>query len=356
VEHLGRRCLALVAGAWLPLLVITAIEGTLSGDPAAFIHDIGVHIRFLVALPLLLIAEVAIERRFAKAVAYLPQAGVVDEESRAAYEDAIERAHRWRDALPVEAVLAFMAYALSWVELVALLEREPSSWIRADASGSPSVAGLVYLGLSAPLYRFLVLRWLWRLVIWSSVLVRLARAPLHLRATHPDQRGGIGVLCAAVTSFGWVVLAFGASLAGNYYRIVTLEHLSVNALWKETIAFAILAPALFAAPLFAFAWPLERTKRRYHEEYGATSQDFARRYDRQWVLAPTRAPIPLGSQETSTHADLGTSFRESLQTRTLPITREEIMFLFACAAIPMIAYLMTQIPLLDILARMKEVM
>lgn len=355
MTSLSRRCVVLAAVTWLPLIALSSFEGTLAGWPGAFVRDAGVHVRLLLAIPLFLIGERAIERRFAKAVGSLVASGAIDESNAPAYRRAIARAHRLRDSMPMEAIALIGAYALSLVQVAAIVPHQPSTWIHLSA-GSPTIAGAVYFALSAPLYRFLLLRWLWRLAIWALFLAALARAPLRLVVTHPDQRGGIAVLCGAATSFGWIVLALGASLAGNFYWYVTVHHLSVNTFLKEVGAFMLLAPALFVAPLLAFAWPLERAKRRYHEEYGAAAADFARRYDRQWVLAPTRKPIPLGSGETSTHADLGTSFRDSMQTRTLPITRQEYLFLFATGALPICLYLMTQLPLLEILSRLKEVL
>jgi hypothetical protein len=50
--------------AWLPLLVLSGVGGRLfSGSVAVpFLQDLEVHIRLLLALPLLLIAEFAVER------------------------------------------------------------------------------------------------------------------------------------------------------------------------------------------------------------------------------------------------------------------------------------------------------
>ena len=47
--------------AWLPLLVLSAVDGRLFGGSVAipFLQDLEVHVRLLLALPLLIIAEVA---------------------------------------------------------------------------------------------------------------------------------------------------------------------------------------------------------------------------------------------------------------------------------------------------------
>ena len=51
--------------AWLPLLVLSALEGQVLGGRAAvpFLLDLEVHVRFLVAVPLLILAELVVHLR-----------------------------------------------------------------------------------------------------------------------------------------------------------------------------------------------------------------------------------------------------------------------------------------------------
>src|SRR6185369_3523509 len=50
---------------WLPLLVLSALAGTLLGGSVAvpFLSDFEVHARFLVAMPLLIGAELVVDQR-----------------------------------------------------------------------------------------------------------------------------------------------------------------------------------------------------------------------------------------------------------------------------------------------------
>ena len=65
LELLQQRVLMITLLAWLPLLVIASLEGqALCGSAAVpFLLDVDVHVRFLVALPLLIVAELAVHRR-----------------------------------------------------------------------------------------------------------------------------------------------------------------------------------------------------------------------------------------------------------------------------------------------------
>ncbi len=63
-ELASRRAFALTAIVWLPLVILSAINGRLyAGAKVPFLGDLDLQARFLVALPLLVIGEVVIHRR-----------------------------------------------------------------------------------------------------------------------------------------------------------------------------------------------------------------------------------------------------------------------------------------------------
>src|SRR5436309_5545950 len=57
-----RRIIVIALFAWLPLLVLSALQGQFLGGSVAvpFGLDIEAHVRFLVAIPLLIIAELVV--------------------------------------------------------------------------------------------------------------------------------------------------------------------------------------------------------------------------------------------------------------------------------------------------------
>ena len=66
----ARRILLSTAIIWLPLLVLCAVEGTLTGGIAIpFLPDIETHARFLVGVPLMILAELVVHQRLRGVVA-----------------------------------------------------------------------------------------------------------------------------------------------------------------------------------------------------------------------------------------------------------------------------------------------
>src|SRR6188472_3307769 len=59
VDLQRRRLIGVTLFAWLPLFVLALLEGNaFSGVGLPFLRDLEIHARFLVALPLLILAEV----------------------------------------------------------------------------------------------------------------------------------------------------------------------------------------------------------------------------------------------------------------------------------------------------------
>ena len=64
-ELVWRRVIALALITWLPLLVLSIVEGHAWGDSVKvpFLLDVDVHARFLLALPLFIVAELVVHER-----------------------------------------------------------------------------------------------------------------------------------------------------------------------------------------------------------------------------------------------------------------------------------------------------
>src|SRR5262249_54614347 len=80
LELLYRRMLVIPLFAWLPLLLLTLVGSSAGSGFVSFIHDVEAHVRFLVALPVLIVAELIVHsrirpvvRRFVERRIVLPQ-------------------------------------------------------------------------------------------------------------------------------------------------------------------------------------------------------------------------------------------------------------------------------------------
>src|SRR5215471_20484751 len=161
-----------------------------------FVTDLSALVRFLIAAPLLVMAEAKIHRFTVQSVRQLDTAGYLREEDRPRFQRALAEVARGRESKLAEAVIVVLAYVAGWIWFRNELKAGSAGWhAREDANGLHFLpAGLWYVFASIPFYQFLIYRWVYRMILWIRFLWRISRLDLSLYATHPDHAGGLGFL------------------------------------------------------------------------------------------------------------------------------------------------------------------
>jgi len=225
--------------AWLPLLVLSALEGQLLGGGVAvpFLLDVEVHIRFLVALPLLILAELVVHQRMRPLLRQFLDRNLVPENAMPRFDAAVASAFRLRNSVLAEVILVALVYGVGilivWRQYIAL---DAATWYAtSSADGSKlSLAGIWYGYVSLPIFQFLLMRWYFRLFIWTRFLWQVSRIELSLVPTHPDRVGGLNFLSNTVYAFTVLAVAHGARAAcadvhAAHVRIGCLDDLEGDA-------------------------------------------------------------------------------------------------------------------------------
>src|SRR5262245_34920699 len=94
LELMRRRLIFIPLLAWLPLLVLSALEGRALGGNVAvpFLLDVEAYTRFLVALPLLIIAELVVHQRMRLVVQQFLERNLIPENALTQFEAAVASA------------------------------------------------------------------------------------------------------------------------------------------------------------------------------------------------------------------------------------------------------------------------
>ena len=216
---LWRRAVVLTALAWVPLLILSVVEGHAWGTSIAlpFLHDIELHARLLLALPLLIVAELVVHLRMRLVLIQFRERDLVPAQARSAFDAAIASAIRLRNSVWAEVLLLAVVYVvgvgLLWRTQIAL---DVAGWQGAwtDGRWRWTGAGWWLICVSLPLFQFLLLRWYFRMFIWARLLWQVARMELSVVPTHPDRCGGLGFLGAVARMSAPLLLAQGVVLAG----------------------------------------------------------------------------------------------------------------------------------------------
>jgi hypothetical protein len=347
-----RRAAFSVLLTWLPLFVLSALQGTASGSTVAvpFLKDFGAYTRFLVTVPVLLAAETIMAPYIAEAASHFVRSGLLLERQFDLFGAAIERGLRARDSVTAEILLALLAYAMTLMLFIPNAVQAASWYADRSADGfRPTLAGWWLLGFCIPLGHFLFVRWLWRFFLWCRFLSDMNKLDLQLYATHPDQAGGLGFIGKVQRFFGILLAGYSATIAGVWANEIFYDHIPLEHFALPAAAYVITAVALVLAPLLIFSKRLFLTKRNGLYEYGALATTYTGSFDRKWVSrTEEKDEMLLGSADIQSLADLGNSYAFIENMNVFPVTPKTPVILALACLLPMSPLLLTVISLKDI--------
>lgn len=360
LQLLRRRIIVIASFCWLPLLILSAIEGRLFGGVAVpFLWDVETHVKFLVAVPLLVAAELVVHRRLRHVARQFVDRGLIPEADVPRFDAAFSSAYRWRNSVVAEILLIAFVYGVGilvvWRQYTAL---DASTWYASssEAGSKLSLAGLWYGYLSLPAFQFLLLRWYYRIAIWARYLWQVSRIPLALVPTHPDRTGGLGFIAATAHGFGPLATAHGALLAGQIANRVFYLGEQLPTFKAEIGLLVAVVMLLVFAPLLVFIPQLARAKLKGAREYDTLAQRYVREFDSKWLRGGAPADEPLvGSADIQSLADMGGSLDVVREMRIAPISRGAIIQLGVAVLAPIAPLALTMMPLDELLRKLLGV-
>jgi len=365
LELLHRRLAALVLLAWLPLLILSILGGRAWGDAVQmpFLRDIEVHLRFLVAMPLLTLAELMVHQRMRPLAREFVERAMVTGAARPRFDAAAASAFRLRNSVTAEVVLIVFVYAFTiffvWPRQAAAMSAATiTTWyaVPAGPGADLSPAGWWFFFVALPLFQFLLFRWYFRLVIWIRFLAAVARCELRLLPTHPDHVGGLGFLSETVVAFAPFLMAHGVLLAGLIASRIFFRGATLLDFKMEIAVVPLFLLLMVLGPLLLFAPRLAATRRVGLREYGTLAQRYVLEFDDKWLRGGRPAGEPLvGSADIQSLADLGNSFQTVQSMRPVPVTKEALIQLAVITLLPVAPLVLTMVPLSELLKRLLHV-
>ena len=346
--------------AWVPLLVLSAIDGKAWGDVVAvpFLYDIDAHARFLVALPLLIVAELVVHERMRAIVAQFVTLDLVRGAVRERFDAAIASAMRLRNSFVAELTLIALVYSVGifvvWRHYAAL---GTATWYATPEDGHLRMqpAGWWYLIVSLPLFQFLLVRWYFRLFVWARFLWQVSRMDVAYAPMHPDRNAGIGFLSRIGYAFAPLLFAQGTLLAGMIANHIFFEGAVLTAFKLEVFTFVVIVVGVVLAPLLVFIVPLSRAKRAGLRDYGHLAKRYVDEFDAKWLRRTASSGEPLvGSADIQSLADMANSFEVVNSVRLVPIKLDTVVQLVVMTLLPVAPLLLTMISFEQLLGQLVK--
>ena len=343
---------------WLPLLALSALEGKAfgSGVGVPFLLDLEVHARFLVAVPLLVAAELVVHNRMRFLIAEFLERNLIPERALARFKTVIASEFQLRNSVLAEVLLLGFVYIggvlIIWRHYITL---DAPTWYATPLAGGStlSFAGIWYGYISLPIFQFLLCRWYFRIFIWIRFLWQVSRIDLSLLPTHPDRVGGLGFLSETVYAFVPLLIAHGALLAGLLGNRICHLGATLPSFMIEILILVGFLMCLVLGPFLVFSPQLARVKRIGRREYGSLAQRYVLEFDTKWLRGGAPADEPLvGSADIQSLADLNNSYEIVDTMHIVPFSKEAIFQLAIVTLAPLAPLILSMMSLEEILKKL----
>ena len=361
LELLRRRIVIISLLAWLPLLFLSLVEGKAWGGAGLpFLLDIEMQVRFLVALPLLISAELMVHQRLRLIVGQFIDRNIITEKALPRFREVIASAMKLRNSVTIELILFILTffgghYLWSYISGIEKIGTSTGTWYAATTNGGTqlSMAGYWYIFVSRPLFQFILIRWFFRLFIWARFLWQTSRLELNLIPTHPDRTAGLGFLGMSSAAFTPLLMAYGTLLAGLIANPIFFAGAKLTDFRGEIIGGVMSVLLLILGPLLVFSPGIMRAKRNGLREYGMLSSEYVRGFDFKWLRGGAAEDEQLiGSGDIQSLADLGNSFQVVRDIKPFPFGKDTVIQLVVIILIPVSPLVLTMISLEELIKKL----
>lgn len=355
-----QRAVLAVLIVWAPLLVISAIESLAHAENklGSLIVDLTVFSRYLIVVPLFILAEEWTLRRLGQIARHFIDAGLITASDRPRFDAIVEQAYRLLNSVLLEVLVVVLAYLGVIILMWVFPDQDIPLWHKAvDGGRGYSWAGWWHALVSVPVALVLLLGWLWRILIWGIFLFRVSRLDLELVPTHPDLVGGLQFVGLSLRAFLLVTFAISASAAGGVAQRVIYTGASFFSFIYVIVGVVLLSLLLFVGPVLVFGGKLVEARRRGIIAYGGLAGAVGRQLEKKWL--DYRSSVNEGAldvQHFSATTDLYQVVSNVYQMKPFPIDTQDLIALIVVTLLPFLPALLFEIPLREILTDLLKVM
>jgi hypothetical protein len=343
-----RQSAAFVVVAWVPLALVAFVQRLATGRWNALTLDPALHVRLLVSVPLLLVADQAMHVLSVRCIDRLLRSGLVHDAPRAVGQ-VVARAQRLRDAKLAEIAMVVAGVVAGQAALWGHFSPFGSG---VPGAAAPPLAARVWWSVVAlPLTDFFMLRALWRWVIWTFFLWSLARLDLRPLPLHPDRRGGLALLGEPSLAFAIVVLAAQCLFAAAWYGEIVFQGLPLRSCAVPLAQVAVVSAVFTLGPLGVFTWRMWCARFVGLRQYDTFALDYAQLFHRKWIEGPGDETL-LGSADIQAMADMANTLAIVRGMKLLPFGWHEVAALALALVVPLVPLVLAVVPLHELLRRM----
>ncbi|HEY1801564.1 MAG TPA: hypothetical protein VGG46_11580 [Terriglobales bacterium] len=335
---------AVVIIAWMPALVLSASHGF--AQLKWFLQDIAAQSRFFLVIPLLIVAEPPLVAWLEAVALHFVTENLIKKEDCSHFEIAFSSFKHYKSSFVTHVIILILVYAAIASAASYTRTRVFLPWCYANATGSElSLAGSWYLLVSLPILIWLLLRWIWRQILWAQLLFKISRLELQLIPAHPDLTGGLSFVEASLWGYLPFSLAVGTLVAGGVANHIVHQHQSLFAFKYAPLPTIAAVVIICVGPLLVLVGTLMRAKRRGIFEYGSLATRLGHQFEHKWLVASQKVDEDaLDVQDFSATTDLYQVVGNIYGMNFLPVGVRSVSRLIVATMIPAIPVALISVP------------
>jgi hypothetical protein len=357
--NVGRRAALVILVGWVPLVLLSAAQSVLlhTDSNMSLAWEIGAHARYLVAAPLLIVAERGCASRLSEIVRNFIDSGIVREDDRRTFDLAIASTRSWLTSRALEIAVVAVAYIIVAATIWSTPIEQVPAWHKTGGIAPVySPAGWWHMLCSLPLLLILLLGWLVRLGLWVRLLWLISRLNLRLVASHPDHAAGLAFVGHSVRGFSAVALALTTIAAGKSAHTVLLGGTLPTPYLVFNIGFILGIAVIFTAPLLIFSPAMMNVLRHAVLQYGTLADQVGVAFEDKWLGRSRVDETILQQPDFSATTDLYGVIANIYAMRPVPIDFMSLAMFVVVMLLPFIPVVLLVVPIDQVFAALKSLL
>jgi hypothetical protein len=354
-----------VALAWGGPLLLSLYEGKAWGPFAdkPYLLHLTVWARFFVSVGIFVLMEPIVGRRLAAVLHRLIKKELLAPGAKERAANAVTRAIKRSDAFSPEFICLVIALTLSVLSGFNVYYANSQSWMLQQGADGTRLSLAAWWGLivSAPIFYFLLARWVWRLIVWGMLLRDLATMDLRLVVTHPDGYGGIGFVGELPNAFTPFIFAISCVTSAAIAELFLHGVMNATVYVYAMIAWLIIIHVFISLPLFSFTNSLSELKRKTLERCGVQATRYQRAAERKVLGQNTWAASDAENTRADEIPDPSALYIAAKKMPTFLFSRATLLpvsaaalFPLVVAGVPLVASGVIHVPINKLLSILKH--
>jgi hypothetical protein len=339
LTSLPRQIMIALAATWFPVVLFSLVNEWTTGARSPLVHAPSLHVRLLVAMPVLLALDHVFPRVCRRTLRQLVTQGFVPDVEEERLDHLLRGATRLADSVLPETLLAAGALAIGVGMLTGVI---PSSGL--SGRSRLTLAHTWYALADLPFLQFLLWRSLWRWAIWVRVLIGIARFPLDLVPSHADRRGGLSFMRVPSIGYcGTLLFAVSSVLCADQVRRLDLG-MTLASFTPLLVVFGTVGTLIAFGPLLCYTPLLLRVRREGAIQYSGLGSEVGRIFQRRWP--DDRGAIePPDARATQPLVDLAALYRDNVdRMRPLLFDGRDLIILLIATLLPLVPIMLFHVP------------